>query len=718
MGVFAQAENEGVGVFDNKILDEWNIPFGEWVDQGVDWIDVNMGGPLAVIRWPFQILFEGFVEGFLVKQSWILVCIAFFIIGSLIRNLKVGTQAALSLAGCGLLGVNYWEETIRTIGMILVAVILCAIVGIPLGILCGRFDGVWNVVRPTLDAMQVVHAFVYMLPIIFFFSIGVVPGTMVTMIFALPPLIRLTNLGIRQVPEDVVEASRAYGAPELRVLRDVQLPLARPAIMTGLNQTLLLAISMIGIAAIMGAGGLGLLVFRAVSNLDTGLAASAGLALFLVAIVLDRISQPEAGDAGNLAHRIKSAWAHRTDVTPLLDAAGDPAKAKKAGPRFEGVHPQGRIGALIAAAGALVGVVSVFLTWGEGAGLITAYSRRSDVDLSGQSFDGLAASGGSFFGYVVFASSIFILASVAMTLSRPGEGPRFLSPDGSMMFAGAMLFAAIGYLVINPSPQISLAEASYSHGIGVYAAVLAGVVSFIGAYLWLQKAPYSPHRPLKLVISRGRIFTGIVVTGMLVIAMFSGWTFDKRADTVLTPEIAAQMDELIARAEADPAQANVIAGQIAALQASAQKDLVVIDGLTDQGAGLGLPVFLIGLLGVAALLPAAGLMGFDEHKQWRWSAVSTAFGMGLMAIATGWVGSLLRATDPRLVSGIGAFLVFIAGYFLYASNRGTLQEFRRQNLYDDDHTLPGDVIDARDLADGDSGNEQDLSGTPAVAATH
>ena len=132
--------------------------------------------------------------------------------------------------------------------MVFVAVLLCAIVGIPLGIACGRIDAVWNVVRPVLDAMQVVHAFVYMLPVIFFWSIGVVPGTMVTMVFALPPLIRLTNLGIRQVPEEVVEASRAFGATELRVLTDVQLPLARPALMTGLNQTLLMSIAMIGIA--------------------------------------------------------------------------------------------------------------------------------------------------------------------------------------------------------------------------------------------------------------------------------------------------------------------------------------------------------------------------------------------------------------------------------------------------------------------------------------
>jgi glycine betaine/proline transport system permease protein len=273
--VLAQSgvRGDNVGIFDPTILDQWEVPFGDWVDQMVDWIDANLAWLLDAIRWPFAFLLENFVDNFLAELPWVWVVLATAVIGALIRTPKVGVAAGLAMAFCGLLGTAYWIETVRTVGMVLVAVVLCAIVGIPLGILCGRLDSVWNVVRPILDAMQVVHAFVYMLPVIFFWSIGVVPGTMVTMVFALPPLIRLTNLGIRQVPEDVVEASRAYGATEMRVLIDVQLPLARPALMTGLNQTLLMSIAMIGIAAIMGAGGLGRLVYKAVQNFD--IAASA-----------------------------------------------------------------------------------------------------------------------------------------------------------------------------------------------------------------------------------------------------------------------------------------------------------------------------------------------------------------------------------------------------------------------------------------------------------
>ncbi len=122
--------------------DQQELPFGQWIDQMVDWIDQNMSGPLAVIRWPFEFLLENLVDNFIADISWIWVCLGFFIVGSLVRNVKIGVTAALALAGCGLLGTNYWFETARTIGMILVAVILCALIGIPIGILCGRIDGV------------------------------------------------------------------------------------------------------------------------------------------------------------------------------------------------------------------------------------------------------------------------------------------------------------------------------------------------------------------------------------------------------------------------------------------------------------------------------------------------------------------------------------------------------------------------------------------------
>ena len=295
-------------------------PWVQWGDQAVDWIAVNLEWLLRIIEWPFDRLISFLVGDVLEPAPWILVVLAFFVIGTLARNLKVGTFAAVALGLCGILGNNFWLQTARTIGFVGVAVLLCVIVGIPLGVACGRVDGVWRVVRPVLDGMQVIHSFVYMLPFIFFWGIGPVSSTMVTMVFALPPLVRLTNLGVRQVPSDVVEASRAYGAPEWRVLVDVQLPLARSAIATGINQTLLLAISMLGIAAIMGAGGLGLVMLQAITSQEIAKGMASGLAFFLVAVVLDRISQPGDAHSPSLLRRIRLAWAHRRTPEALLAA--------------------------------------------------------------------------------------------------------------------------------------------------------------------------------------------------------------------------------------------------------------------------------------------------------------------------------------------------------------------------------------------------------------
>ena len=206
--------------WDNAILDAWEIPFGFWMDEMVSWVVANLETALDVIKWPFSFLFRNFVVSpeyhpwwELTDMPWILVCAIVLVVATLTRNLRVGVGLAVMLALCGLLGNEFWEETVLTIGLVVVSVVICAIIGIPLGVLCGRVDGVWNAVRPALDAMQVVHAFVYIIPFIFFFGLGPEPATMVTMVFAIPPLIRLTNLGIRQVPRRC-----GGGQPRLRRL--------------------------------------------------------------------------------------------------------------------------------------------------------------------------------------------------------------------------------------------------------------------------------------------------------------------------------------------------------------------------------------------------------------------------------------------------------------------------------------------------------------------
>jgi glycine betaine/proline transport system permease protein len=192
----------------------------------------------------------------------------------------------------GLLGL--WADTMTTLAMVLSSVVFCAIVGIPLGILAGRNDRFEMGLRPVLDAMQTTPAFVYLVPIVMLFSVGNVAGVLATIIFALPPIIRLTSLGIRQVHPELVEAAQAFGATRWQVLQRVQIPLAMPTILAGLNQTIMMALSMVVIAALIGAGGLGSPVILGLNTLDIGRAVTGGLGIVLMAIVLDRVTQSMA----------------------------------------------------------------------------------------------------------------------------------------------------------------------------------------------------------------------------------------------------------------------------------------------------------------------------------------------------------------------------------------------------------------------------------------
>lgn len=705
MTVLAQTSNDaGVSVThdltDNRVLDDFRIPFGEWIDQAVDWIVVNLEWLLSIIEWPFAFLNDILVETILEPISWVWAVLFFFVIGTLVRNVQVGLFAAVSLAVCGLLGSSFWLETARTIGFIGVAVVLCVIIGIPLGVACGRVDAFWQAVRPVLDAMQVVHSFVYMLPFIYFWGIGTVSATMVTMVFALPPLIRLTNLGVRQVPADVVEASRAYGAPEWRVLFDVQIPLARPAIMTGINQTLLLAISMLGIAAIMGAGGLGRLLFNALSRQDVALGASSGLAFFLVAVVLDRVSQTEATDKGSIFRRIRLAWAHRKDPERLLPEATAEAPAATSDSddlegSFAAVSPKERPWMLVSAVGGILSIVSVFLTWTSDAGFISAYGRRADESLAGDSFNGLAASGGSWFGYLTLAFGLTIVAAVVTTRLAPGRGPRFFTTDGALISSLALLVMIVAYLLASPVPGTSPGT-----GAGVYLALGGGLLAAVGSAMWIRYAAHSPLHPLSLKVGWGRMISGTVAVLVILVGSISGWSFDKRTDLVVSPETEALIEELKQRALANPADSGAIATEIASLRAGLNvSGLVITDGVSDEGAGLGIWTLIAGLIGIATTLPAAGLFGRDEQRQWRWSTVSTGIGIGIAAVAFSWIFVHVRSADSNYVSGVGSLLTMLGGCMLAATAVTVMREFRRSKIYSDpEGTLEADPMPSGTLS--------------------
>jgi glycine betaine/proline transport system permease protein len=267
------------------------IPLDVWVSQFVDWLVDNHRDFFQALKWPVEQTLNGFDAG--LNALWPPIIIALLAVAAWKfsgKRLAIFTVIAMTLVG--LLGL--WEETMTTFAMVLSSVIFCALAGIPLGIVAGRSDAFEAGIRPALDAMQTTPAFVYLVPIVMLFSVGNVAGVLATIIFALPPLIRLTSLGIRQVHPELVEAAQAFGATNWQVLIRVQVPLAMPTILAGMNQTIMMALSMVVIAALIGAGGLGSPVILGLNTLDIGRAVIGGLSIVLMAIVLDRITQSMA----------------------------------------------------------------------------------------------------------------------------------------------------------------------------------------------------------------------------------------------------------------------------------------------------------------------------------------------------------------------------------------------------------------------------------------
>ena len=264
------------------------IPLDEWVQQAVDWLVLNYRDIFQSIKIPIEKTLQGLEWTFTILPPIVIIAI-FALLAWRYAGRRIMIFTVLSLLLIGYLGL--WAETMTTLAMVICSVLFCAVVGIPLGILSGRSDRFEIILRPFLDAMQTTPAFVYLVPVVMLFSIGTVSGILATIVFALPPIIRLTSLGIRQVHKELVEAALAFGATPFQVLRKVQIPLAMPSIMAGLNQTIMMALSMVVIAALIGAGGLGGPVVQGLNTLEIGLATIGGLAIVLLAMVLDRITQ-------------------------------------------------------------------------------------------------------------------------------------------------------------------------------------------------------------------------------------------------------------------------------------------------------------------------------------------------------------------------------------------------------------------------------------------
>ncbi|KAB2334891.1 ABC transporter permease subunit [Cytobacillus depressus] len=264
------------------------IPLGQWIDTLVNWITVTFAGLFSFITHAVEGLLNIFVDVLSAGPPIVLIIILALLVAYTSRwPLGVFTLISLLL----IVNLGYWKSSIQTLAIVILSGLLTIIIGIPMGIWCARSKNAQNIITPILDFMQTMPAFVYLIPSILFFGIGVVPGIIASFIFAIAPTIRMTNLGIKEVPEDLIEASDAFGSTPSQKLFKVQLPLATPTIMAGVNQSIMLALSMVVTASLVGAPGLGADVYRAVSQINVGQGFEAGLSIVIIAIILDRISQ-------------------------------------------------------------------------------------------------------------------------------------------------------------------------------------------------------------------------------------------------------------------------------------------------------------------------------------------------------------------------------------------------------------------------------------------
>ena len=264
------------------------VPIAEWIEKHIkEWLFMQrplfkkLSAPIDSVLNGLDTLFN-----FIPFPIVILIFMAF---AFKTNGLKFALLSALSLIFIDL--VDLWQETMTTLAMIFTAVIFCMLIGIPLGIVASRSNLFETILRPILDIMQTIPSFVYLIPVVMLFGVGLTPGVVATIVFALPPIVRLTNLGIRQVGKGFKEAGASLGLSRFLILTKIEIPLAMKTIMAGVNQTLMLALSMVVIAALIGAGGLGLTVYVALGRLDIGGAVVGGTGIVILAIILDRITQ-------------------------------------------------------------------------------------------------------------------------------------------------------------------------------------------------------------------------------------------------------------------------------------------------------------------------------------------------------------------------------------------------------------------------------------------
>ena len=266
----------------------YTIPLDDWITEIINFIVDNFRPFFQAIRIPINWTLKS-IEWVFLSIPPLIFLIIIGLIAWQLADRKIAIYSIIALTLIGFVGA--WEPAMVSLALVVTAIAFCLLGGIPVGIVCARSDKVERFIRPFLDVMQTLPSFVYLVPVVMLFGIGEVSGVIATIIFAIPPLIRLTNLGIRQVSTEVVEAAIAFGSTPWQVLWEAQIPLAMPTILAGVNQAILMALSMSVVTSMIAVEGLGQMVLQGVGRLDVGLAAVGGLGIVLLAIMLDRLTQ-------------------------------------------------------------------------------------------------------------------------------------------------------------------------------------------------------------------------------------------------------------------------------------------------------------------------------------------------------------------------------------------------------------------------------------------
>jgi glycine betaine/proline transport system permease protein len=288
------------------------LDLGEWIESGFDWVKEHLGDFFGAVRDVVDSVTNG-LSDVLSAPDALIVAVLFALLAWLARNWKLGVGSLLGMVF--VISVDQWENAMHTLALVVVATVIALVIGIPLGVAAARSDRVSSTIRPVMDMMQTMPAFVWLVPVVTLFSIGEAPGVVATVIFCLPPGVRLTELGIRQVDREVVEAGHAFGSSPGQILRGIQMPLAMPTIMAGINQVIMLALSMAVIAGLVGAGGLGGEVASSIATLNVGLGFEAGLSVVALAVYLDRVTAAVGRRGGGRSRSGVLARLRRTPAT-------------------------------------------------------------------------------------------------------------------------------------------------------------------------------------------------------------------------------------------------------------------------------------------------------------------------------------------------------------------------------------------------------------------